>query len=597
MSGNLLESFYILFSSDADDVKEGAEDAGKSTDKLDKKLKETDRSAKKTGDSFAAMASRAAAFLAPLIGLSAMKGAVVDFAAGADAAGTLAETLRMNVEELQAWQGAAARTGGSAEGLAGSAKNLNAALHDMGRGVGTEAGLTLRRLGISAREADGSLKTADKTLLELTDKFQGLSRERAMRLGEKLGLDEGTILLLMQGKKGVEDLLARQKELGLYSKKQAEDAKKFNNSWADMRQAFWSVAGVVISAVLPMFTAISGGLTTAALNVRRHKDLITGFFIALSVIMGVLAIKTGLAFAPFLLFAAIILALAGAFAVAYDDVQNFLGGHDSMIGRLSKDYPWLADLVLDVVDTLERLWRIAKAVGTLLVESIEDPQAAWENFMAAVMPDVDALSEKFPELSQVIKDVGAIIKWLFDLAVPLLKMLLGIVTEILGFIFDKLGKVMGLLGKAVGWVASKVRGDSGKEPEEDFNLDEYLEDKNDGADKSKTRRHPVDDWPDDFSMRAEPPPLTHTPWSPPPETEVSIQRGKTALAQTNTPLAAQSSGRPKEVKVEKTYHISVDKVEVVTQGTDADGIAGGIGDALSRELRSAIDNFDDGVAA
>lgn len=620
---NLLESFFILFSSDADDVKAGAEEAGESTDKLDEKLKETDKSAKKTGESFAALASRAAMMLAPLVGLAAMKGAVVEFAAGADAAGKLAQSLRMDVVELQAWQGAAARAGGSAEDMAASVKSLNTTLYDMRRGVGGEAGFILQRLGISAREAGGGLKTADKVLLELSGKLQGLSREKAMKIGEKLGLDEGTILLLQQGKKGVEDLIARQKELGLYSKKEAEDSKKFNNSLADMKQAFNSVVGVVIGAVLPIFTGISKGLTEAALNVRRHKDLITGFFIGLAIVFGVLAIATGAAFAPFLAFAAIVLLLAAAFAVAYDDVMNFLEGNDSMIGRLSQDYPELAELVMDLVEALKFLWEVAKAVGTMLVECIKDPTQAFENFSAKIGPLLDNFTKRFPRLGQAIKDIGTIIKWLFDLAGPLLKKLMSLVGDVLGWIFDKLAQIGGLLGKAIGWVASKIRGDDDKPSDDDFNMDEYLEEK-DGADKKPAPKGRPDGGDldsagsppapnlsfgaDDAAPQTEPaayapapppaPQLTHTPWNPPAQTAANINQGKTALLQTNVPFAAQPGGRGGgETRIEKTYQIKVDKVEVVTQATDAEGIAGSAAGAFERQLRTAIDNFDDGVAA
>lgn len=43
--------------------------------------------------------------------------------------------------------------------------------------------------------------------------------------------------------------------------------------------------------------------------------------------------------------------------------------------------------------------------------------------------------------------------------------------------------------------------------------------------------------------------------------------------------------------------VQVDRVEVNTQATDADGIASGVGSALEREMRSAANSYDDGVLA
>jgi hypothetical protein len=472
-AANILETFYFLFETDASGVRDGIEDAENAADRLEQKqeeteaaarktetaVKDTGKAAAKTADSFAVMAMRAAAVLAPFAGLAGLKGAVSEFAANADAAGKLAESLNVDIEALQAWQGAAVRAGGSAEGMTSSMKSLDGKLREMRRGGGGEAGYALYSLGISARDAQGRMKSADVVLGDLSGKFAGLSRQRAMRMGEMLGLDEGTVELLRRGEKGVAELIARQKELGLYSKKDAEESRKFNNVMADMKQAFSAVSAVVMRLLMPVFTAVSEGITKAATAIRRHQNLVTGFFTALSVVMGVLAIKAGIAFAPFLAVAAVVLLAAAAFAVLYDDVQAFLSGHNSMIGKLSEDYPGLADTVLDLVDTFSRLWNIAKAVGELLVDSINDPAAAWEAFVDRIAPDVDALSEKFPELAAVIRDLGDIFLWLFDLAVPVLKSIFGVVKELLGYILDAIAAIGGWIGKAVHWAAGKIRGD------------------------------------------------------------------------------------------------------------------------------------------
>lgn len=398
MAANVLETFFILFQSDAEEVKEGAEEAEKTTDKLDKKLKETDVSAKKAGDSFQKLAKRAVKALTPILGLAAIKHVAVNFAANALAADDLSRTIGVNIESLQAWQGAAERVGGDASALASSMGSLNDKMLEMRRTGGGEAAAVFYHLGVSIRDSEGKFKTADKMLLSLADKFQGLSRERAMRLGEKLGLDEGTITLLQKGGKGVEELLARQKELGLYSKRDAEESRKFKNAMADLFKSFDAVAAVAMRVLIPVFTSISEGITKAAGSVRKHENLITGFFVALSIIMGVLAIKTGIAFAPFFAMAAVILAVSAAFAILYDDIVNFMDGNDSLIGKIAKDYPFVGDLVRGIVSAFKGLWEIAKAVGLLLVNSVESPTKAWMQFKATVMP---ILEQFFGFLSKI----------------------------------------------------------------------------------------------------------------------------------------------------------------------------------------------------
>ncbi|MDL2313394.1 hypothetical protein LJC36_00260 [Desulfovibrio sp. OttesenSCG-928-C14] len=566
MAANILETFFILFASDAEDVDEGARTAQDSTDKLDKKLKETDRSAQKTGQSFTALARSAAGVLLPFVGLTALRGAVLDFAASADAAGVLARTLRMDVEELQAWQGAAVRAEGSAQGLAASVKNLNDGVREMRRTGGGEVAGVFYRLGVSIRDSEGRIKSADKLLLDLSDRFQGLSRERAIDLGEKMGLDDGTINLLLKGRKGIEELLARQRELGLYSKRDAEEARKFNNTMADLWQSFRSVGAIIGRALLPMFSGLAKGVTDVSGSIRKHRDLVTGFFIGLSLILGVLAIKAGIAFSPFFLFAAIILAVAAAFAILYDDVKAFLGGHDSLIGRLAKDYPWLADLVMDIVAVFQTLWGIVSAVGSLLLEAVNNPAQAWENFKNKVSAAIDELSERFPVLGQAIQDLGTIFSALFEIAWPVLKAIGGIVFEIIAKIIEGIATVGGWIGKALNWLAGKIRG------KVDVDIDDP-------------------DYPDD--------PEAPNPYMMSKAQAAGIARAKQAVELANSPVSAMPHGYASMAEnwVNRNTSVTIQEVTVQTQATDAEGISRDMGEALERNVSSALDNFDDGVAA
>jgi hypothetical protein len=660
--GSILETFYFLFATDASGVSDGAKEAEqaagrmeekqadteKAARKTEKAVKDTGRAAAQTAGSFAMLAKRAAAVLAPFIGLAALKGAVSEFASNADAAGKLAHALNMDIEVLQAWQGAAVRAGGSAEGMSASMKSLDGKLREMARGGGGDAGYALYALGISARDAQGRIRSADIVLGDLSGKFAGMSRQRALKVGEMLGLDEGTIELLRRGEKGVGELLARQKELGLYSKKDAEEARKFNNVMADMKQAFAAAAAVVVRILMPVFTAVSEGITTAAVTVRRHQNLITGFLIFLSGLLGVLAIKVGIISAPFLAVAAIVLIAAGAFAVLYDDVQAFLNGHDSMIGRLSKDYPWLGEMVREIADTFGRLWNIAKAVGELLVGSINDPAAAWEKFVGKIAPDIDALAAKFPELARAIEDLGAIFSWLYDLAVPIFKKIWEIVSGLAKEVLGVVGTVGGFIGDALHWVAGKVRGEEAqteapaaepapaptRTPEE-----RYPESPVDGR-APAAASHARQDLPAAAGSHAEQPPVggagpeaaavpaharaaayqpgdavpAHAratayrprenndpnavpmPGQLPPDTAANVARAKAALNQTDAAMAAFPPGAvTQRTEVHKNISIKVEQVTVETQAQDAQGISRDIGAGLEAQLRDLAEQYDDGV--
>jgi hypothetical protein len=77
-----------------------------------------------------------------------------------------------------------------------------------------------------------------------------------------------------------------------------------------------------------------------------------------------------------------------------------------------------------------------------------------------------------------------------------------------------------------------------------------------------------------------------------------LQAGKSALGETNTPLGARSStsifARGSRGG-DRTNSVKIDKIEVNTQATDANGIAGAVGGAMDHQLRQTLDQHDDGV--
>ncbi len=639
MAGSVLETFYILFASDSSEVQEGAREAEKSTDKLEKSLKDTDKAATKAGSSFADLAKRAVTTIAPFLGLAAIRSAVTNFTDTADAAGKLADKLKIDVEALQAWQGAAVRAGGDAEGMTASIEGLNGKLDEIRRGGGGDAAWTFRTLGVSIRDSEGKIKNADKLLHDLAGKFDGLSRQKALKMGERLGLDAGTVTLLQKGKKGVEDLIKQQKELGLLTKQDTEVSRKYKNAVADMGQSFDAVTAVILRTLLPVFLMVAEGMTKGSVIVRKHKDLIIGFFLALSTVLGIMAIKAGIAFAPFLGMAALILGLAAAFAILYDDVMAFLNGQSSAIGTLVKKYPWLGKVIHGIADTFRMLWDIAKAVFQFLVEAVDNPIRAWANLKKAVGAIVDEFTAKYPQLGAIITGVfngitTVIENWynaavnIFDALFDFIQALFtgdlntilaagtnlfqtfinGIVNMFGAFgsaimsIFDPLWawvessfpdfagwarrsaqSIKDILGVAIAWVKEKLESFLSVLPDfvrEQLGL---------GTSAAATPDAPMPDFGPALA-----------PGGIPPDVSANIAKAQMAIMQTSAPISAMPPGglaRTAAPEINKTMSVSVGKVEVNTQATDADGIANGIGGALERELRGAVDNFDDGVAA
>ena len=84
---NLLDTFLILFESDASEVKKGAEDAEKAVDDLEDSLDGAEDTAVELGASFGEMAKQAGIALLALVSISAARDGLINTAASVDELG------------------------------------------------------------------------------------------------------------------------------------------------------------------------------------------------------------------------------------------------------------------------------------------------------------------------------------------------------------------------------------------------------------------------------------------------------------------------------------------------------------------------------
>ena len=383
----ILETFGILFESDADNVKKGAEEAESAAEDLEGKLGDIDDTTTELGDSFLDMIGSAKGAIAGLLSAGAIAGGLINAAQMTDEIGKFSETLGLNISEVSAWSEAVVRSGGDASGFRGSIKSLTDGLTDFTLTGGGPAADVFARLGINAVDSSGKVKSAFEILPELADTFKDLSKAEAVGFGQKLGLDQGTILLLQQGKAAVDDLVGRQKELGVATQKDYEIAAKFNDIWADTKQVFNSVFIASGSSILPMFTSILRGAQDVAFFLAENSDLVTGFFIGAAgavtyfflPAMLSAAAATLATIAPFVLIGAAIAAVGTAFALLYEDVQAFLSGNDSFIGSISKDYPIVGEFVKQLASNIGTAFDALKWIGQFLLDLFTQPMVALES--------------------------------------------------------------------------------------------------------------------------------------------------------------------------------------------------------------------------
>lgn len=316
---SLLETFFLKFQSDG--LKEISAETEGTTQKADK-----------MGNSFVSMSNKVLKALAPVAGLTALLNRSLAFASLGEEMSFLAQNTGMAVEKFQALAIAAENYGGTAEGIAGSMQGLNANLNNMrlGKGGGgvEDAAITY---GINLYGANG-LATADELLMNVAKRFESLNQTQQIDLGQRLGLDEGTIRLLQTGVANVQKELERGAKYSLFSAEDVENSRKFQRTMRDIKLGLAQIFGVVARSLLPAFTWVGDKVSRFIDLINGNASFIKGFFLALSAILTVLAVKSGLAFLPFIGAIALITAVSAAIGLLIDDIVNFWQGNESLLG-------------------------------------------------------------------------------------------------------------------------------------------------------------------------------------------------------------------------------------------------------------------------
>lgn len=544
---SVLDSFFILFESDASKLDKGLDDTRRKAKEATKDVTKLDDAAGRLGGSLAgAFAQLAGAALASL-SLAAMSGAMMDAVGQADALNESTTRLGLNIETVSAWGDLIKKNGGSVDGFVGSIESLNKQLSMMEVTGKSKAAPFLKELGIDLDNAANKGKNAMDFLPDIADAFEGMDKQKSVAIGQKLGLDQATIMTLQSGRREVEALLAKEKELGVITQKQADLADAFGDQLDDTRHAFRSLWLVVSESVLPALTWVGEKFQKLAVFMREHSDFIVGLMIALGAAITAFALPPLLsmaaaavvAFAPFLVAGAIVTALGVAFALLYDDVMNFIDGNDSLIGQMLEAYPMIGDLVQGLVDVIKTLGdAVAWVFGTFIdvvqilggaIGYVLTTLGEITGATRAVGAVVGALRTVFTAFGEVVGDVWDGVWQRVSRVFDLIRAGVALVRGVAGAISGALGDAKGAMG---------IGG----------------------------------------------------------PTAAGIEAGRAQLAAASTsPLTTQTSNSIANSRG-GDRNVTVQQVTVQTAATDAAGISKSIGGALGAQMRQASANYDDGVA-
>lgn len=309
-------------------------------------------------------------------------------------AARLAKTLDTIPQELSAWGGAATMTGGSTTALAGSVQNLVAQFQQFSLTGESSVIPWFRALQVNITDLDtGKMRDFGSILLDLADRFQGMDPARAAAFGRALGLDPGTINLLIQGRSAVQAMLAEQRRLGVMTKEDAEAGLALQHAWMALNQSSTSLGRTLLTAVAPVLIKVLNVLTDIAVWVRGHQPFLQAFFAMLVAA----AVGLTIAFAPVtatvLAIAAAVVVASAAIALLYDDWKVWTEGGKSAFGGFWQFFAdkWnsIKDTVLPAINAIWQVFKdgaaivadVLKLIVSLFSGSGSDIRKAWKSLM------------------------------------------------------------------------------------------------------------------------------------------------------------------------------------------------------------------------
>lgn len=197
----------------------------------------------------------------------------------ADHLNKLSQKIGISVEALSTLRFAAQLSDVSLETLQKGIKGLSQNITEANTGIGDGAQV-FEALGVSVKNADGSMKSTEAVLLQVADVFANLEdgavkTALAVKLFGKSGMD--MIPLLNQGAAGINQLTAEAERLGLkLTTETARSAEAFNDNLTALKASSSALGISLARDFLPELTNITNAMREAADDSGKLKAMWVG---------------------------------------------------------------------------------------------------------------------------------------------------------------------------------------------------------------------------------------------------------------------------------------------------------------------------------
>lgn len=356
---------------------------------------------------------------ATLGGLAAIQSTVSGYVQAVAEIEKTSDMLGMSMEEWQGWAYAAKQAGLEAEDVRDRFMDLGDWMTDLNVNDAGPLKDFAEKTKTSFKDAKGATVSMEEGLMRLADTVGKMDRQQATSWLQQIGFDEKTTPLILKGRKAIEEYIKVGKEQALYTKRDAENARRMREAWQGVTYIYNAVSGAILRGLGPAFDRLAEKAGKVSTWVRENEDSLVVFITALAAVIGRLltpalwgmakaAVAALWPFAPLILGA---LALAEAF----DDLWAFASGGNSILENLMRAFGATDKTVEEFRQTVRSAVGFVLDLWDALTGNGKDSQAALERVKAQVKAVADAISNFVRSIGQWVEDL--LPQWIKDLLI------------------------------------------------------------------------------------------------------------------------------------------------------------------------------------
>ena len=195
---------------------------------------------------------------------------------------SLSKTTKASIEDVTAWSRAVNISGGSVEEFSQTLMFLNQNLTRIAITGHGRIKPFFEKLGVDATEL--AKKPVLESLEAIGKAIDGMDKRESANMLRAMGFDGGTIKLLQSGEKGIRELIARQRELGVYTDKDAKAFSAMNKSFKEITSSIKTLFIPAVMLILDIASKVTKYLTNATVFIRKNIMMVRGALLLLAAV-------------------------------------------------------------------------------------------------------------------------------------------------------------------------------------------------------------------------------------------------------------------------------------------------------------------------